>query len=358
MTLYLSNRDGNGKTNEEGHYKFTTAVFVGNVLDDASLKVTQNSTPNMSVLVAAGQFKIDTTGYSYTGWNNVSTAVAINTANPANPRITSVVVYVDKGASTSASPPNNPGIVKFITVDGTPAASPIAPSAGTIQTAVGAGNPYIILANITVATGATQILNASIADQRIKVTVGTNLISTASLQDLSVTSAKIANGAVGTNQLADASVTLAKLVDGSITDQKWRNNIAFFAKRTGTRSVTAGTGTKISANSITYNYGNGYSNTSDIGRFTAPVSGIYSFMANVFSEATTQPRCFLYLRYNGVTDYRLFDQDTSYNRRMNGAMTLLLNAGDYIEPMVWLQNTADISSTTETWVEGHIITRI
>lgn len=173
MTLYLSNRDGNGKTNEEGHYKFTTAVFVGNVLDDTSLKVTQNSTPNMSVLVAAGQFKIDTTGYSYTGWNNVSTAVAINTANPANPRITSVIVYVDKGASTFASPPNNPGIVKFTTVDGTPAASPVAPSAGTIQTGV-EGVEVLELAALIIAVARFQISSTGRSAQHCVVTLETS----------------------------------------------------------------------------------------------------------------------------------------------------------------------------------------
>ena len=61
MTLYLSNRDGNGKTSEEGHYKFQTAVWTGSVLGSSALAVTQNSPLGMSVLVAPGQFKIDTT---------------------------------------------------------------------------------------------------------------------------------------------------------------------------------------------------------------------------------------------------------------------------------------------------------
>lgn len=328
MTLYLSNRDGNGKTNEEGHYKFTTAVFVGNVLDDASLKVTQNSTPNMSVLVAAGQFKIDTTGYSYTGWNNVSTAVAINTANPANPRITSVVVYVDKGASTSASPPNNPGIVKFITVDGTPAASPVAPSAGTIQTAVGAGNPYIILANITVATGATQILNASIADQRIKVTVGTNLISTASLQDLSVTTIKLADGAVTNAKLADGSITSNKLANGSISITKLTNPYRFSAYRGGTAS--AGT---IIFNIENFDTNNNYDNTT--GRYTAPISGFYFFSVNTSQSVTAAPQDpQVTIRKNGAGTYGYSHFVNMYNGASSGSANttalMQLNAGDYV----------------------------
>ena len=51
MTLYLSNRDGNGKTSEEGHYKFQTSVWAGNVLGSTAMKVSQNTTPGMSVIV-------------------------------------------------------------------------------------------------------------------------------------------------------------------------------------------------------------------------------------------------------------------------------------------------------------------
>lgn len=221
MTVYLSNRDGNGKTSEEGHYKFQTAVFSGNVLGATALQVKQNSPLGRSVLVSAGQYKIDTSnGYSYTGWNTADEVVAISTADPANPRITTIVVYVDKNASTSASPPNNPGITKFMAVNGTPAASPSAPNSTVIQAAVGAGNPYVILANVTVPTAASQIVTANISDQRSQVTVGVGLVGTTSLQDNAVTTAKIPDLAISTAKIADSAVSTAKLANNSVTAAK------------------------------------------------------------------------------------------------------------------------------------------
>lgn len=129
MTLYLSNRDGNGKTSEEGHYKFQTAVWKGQILGATAMLVKQNSPLAMNVLVSTGQFKIDTPeNYSYTGWNTSEVAVAVATADPANPRISTIVAYVDRAASTAPSPPNNPGIVKLIAVNGTAGALPTAPN--------------------------------------------------------------------------------------------------------------------------------------------------------------------------------------------------------------------------------------
>ena len=221
MTVYLSNRDGNGKTSEEGHYKFQTAVFSGNVLGATALQVKQNSPLGRSVLVSAGQYKIDTSsGYSYTGWNTADEVVAISTADPANPRITTIVVYVDKNASTSPSPPNNPGVTKFLAVNGTPGAIPSAPNSTVIQAAVGAGNPYVILANVTVPTAASQIVTANISDQRTQVTLASGLIGAASIQDGGVATAKLADLAVSTAKIADLAITTAKLGNNQVTAAK------------------------------------------------------------------------------------------------------------------------------------------
>lgn len=202
MTIYLSNRDGNGKTNEEGHYKFQTAVFSGNALGANALKVRENSPLGRNVIVGAGQYKIDTSlGYSYTGWNTADEVVAIGTADPANPRITSIVAYVDKAAATSPTPPNNPGVAKLLAVNGTPSAVPTAPNSTTIQSAVGAGNPYTILAEVRVNAAATTIANVNITDVRSQVLVGSSLVGTSSIATGSVTTAKLADGAVTASKL-------------------------------------------------------------------------------------------------------------------------------------------------------------
>lgn len=341
MTLYLSNRDGNGKTSEEGHYKFQTSVFTGSTLGSNDLKVTQNSPTGMSVLVEPGQFRIETTGdYAYTGWNSSNTVVAISTADPANPRITSVVLYIDKGAATSASPVNNPGIPKLTTVDGTPAGSPTAPSGGTIQTAIGAGNPYIILANITVAASDTTIITADISDQRSQVTILTDLVANASLRDNSVSTVKVQDSAITNAKLADNSITSTKLADGSISIIKISNAYQFSAYRSGAH----GSGT------IVYNIENFDTNSNydtSTGRYTAPVNGFYQFNVNSHQQVTAAPQDpESKLIKNGATELAYSHFVNMYNGGSSGSanfsVLVQLNAGDYVH--VTCSRALDVST--------------
>lgn len=239
MTLYLSNRDGNGKTSEEGHYKFPVNAYTGNVLTLTDLAVTEQTIPNLSVKIAPGQFRIpDTTGlYAYTGWLDVNTTVTVSAADPSNPRLSAIVLYVDKAASTSAVPPNNPGIVKTMSVNGTPNVSPVIPNGATIQAAVGAGNPYIVLATARVNAAGTTITNALITDLRLFVEVAPNLVTASSIKDLAVgtaelaagavTSAKIATNGVDTTNINALAVTTAKLAANAVTAAKIETQQAY-----------------------------------------------------------------------------------------------------------------------------------
>lgn len=237
MTLYLSNRDGNGKTSEEGHYKFQTSTYSGNVLGTSAFQVTQNSPVARSVIVLPGQFRIETSNnYSYTGWSSSNEVVAISTADPANARITSIVLYIDKGASTSPSPPNNPGVPKLIAVNGTPAAVPTPPNGTTIQSAVGSGNPYVVLANVTLAAAGTTVVTANISDQRTQVTVGNTLVATASIIDSAITTAKIDN----------LAVTNAKIANSTIQSSKLDFSTGIWWEELGRNTITSGSSTGLS----------------------------------------------------------------------------------------------------------------
>lgn len=182
MTVYLTNRDGNGKTNEEGHYRLMSKLLSGQVLTANDLKVIENTTPNMSVIVKAGDYRLLTSaGYAYTGWIDVDTNVTITAADPSNPRKTVIVLYVDKGAVTSASPPNNPGIAKLMAINGAAAGSPTVPSGAAIQSAVGSGSPYMVLATIDVGTATSTITNGNITDNRTEITISDEILSPSSL---------------------------------------------------------------------------------------------------------------------------------------------------------------------------------
>lgn len=127
------------------------------VADYGSLVVAQSATPGMSVQIAAGHALIAgtqtaTQGF-YIAYNDGATTVAIATANPTNPRIDRIVVAVQDAYYGGTA--NNQ--VLFQAITGTPASSPVPPSAP---------DNSITLAYVAVSAGATSIVNANITDTR------------------------------------------------------------------------------------------------------------------------------------------------------------------------------------------------
>lgn len=173
MSLLLSNYTSNGstKTDEYGTL-FAIADLIGTGVIKG-LAVVANSTPAMNIYVQTGSAAIGTgtapANYSYFVKNDTSgqgQQVTIATA-AASPRIDYIVLYVDKSVAGSTAVTNNTNsIVKLADVQGTPAGSPSVPSVGQIQAAIGATNPYIILAQIAVGASVSQITNANITDLR------------------------------------------------------------------------------------------------------------------------------------------------------------------------------------------------
>lgn len=193
MAIYLSNRNGNGQTDEEGHYRFTSSMWGGDVID--GVNVTQNSPLGMSVLIQPGDFKIDTAaGYAYQGWIDTADEVTISAANPSNPRLDRIVLYVDLNETTAASPANNPGIIKSMAVAGTPAAVPVAPNNAAVNSAVGSGNPWIEVARVLVNSSVTQITDGNITDFREFVTAPADSVDTSQIKDDAVTPEKRSGG--------------------------------------------------------------------------------------------------------------------------------------------------------------------
>lgn len=101
--------------------------------------------------------------------------LAIPTPDSSNPRIDTVVLYVDSAVNLpvidATHPPTSanldgPGAAKVKIVSGTPAASPVAPTAGAIQSSVGAANHYTILADVRVDPGVSVIAANKTTDRR------------------------------------------------------------------------------------------------------------------------------------------------------------------------------------------------
>jgi hypothetical protein len=130
------------------------------IINSASLLVTQNTPPGLSVVVASGWAAIVGTTQAnmgtYVTYNDASAVLSLNTANPTNPRIDLVCATVNDAYYTGSL--NN---VVLQVVAGTPAGSPVAPALPANS---------ISLATVAVGAGATAITTANITDTRVLVT--------------------------------------------------------------------------------------------------------------------------------------------------------------------------------------------
>ena len=165
------------------------------VASPSDLKVSAGSGMNVTIATGAGIIGNGTlSGVRFA--IDAPVTVAVNAASTANPRMDSVVAYIDKSVSASTSVVDNTdlGIVKFKSVAGTPASAPTAPSTATIQSSIGAGNPYMILANVTVPKSSSAASSFTITDMRVTPT-------SAIITDGSITAKKLANKAVTSDKV-------------------------------------------------------------------------------------------------------------------------------------------------------------
>jgi hypothetical protein len=127
----------------------TTGYFAGS---GGELAVTASSPADMNINVATGEAWIQ--GYYYK--NTDSKTLAVTAADGSNPRIDRVVLELDLVTNR---------LINLKMLDGTPAASPVAP------TLTQSGTTYqITLAQVYVDTGATSIASGTITDERDTVT--------------------------------------------------------------------------------------------------------------------------------------------------------------------------------------------
>jgi hypothetical protein len=118
----------------------------------------------MSVDISVGDAALTTGNVAPWSWTTAVENVTIGAAS-ANNRKDVVVAYVDLSVTNpSTATPNNPGALKFKVVQGTPATVPSAPFEDAIGTSVGAGNPFIVLAIVSLTPSTTQITNAQITN--------------------------------------------------------------------------------------------------------------------------------------------------------------------------------------------------
>lgn len=90
--------------------------------------------------------------------------VTLPAAPASDSRIDSIVAYVDNPPQGNALETDNPSACGIIPVSGTPSANPVAPNESAIRSAISADGAsgstayYVVLANITVPTGTTDLI--------------------------------------------------------------------------------------------------------------------------------------------------------------------------------------------------------
>ena len=125
-------------------------------------------------------------------------SVSIGAASPSNPMNALIVAYVDRDvAGSTAVTDNTNDVFKLKAVSGAAAATPSDPTMSAIQAAIGAANPFIILARVRKRAGATSVVEGDITDLRKMITLRPGRIN-----DSNILSEKV----VGSDQIGDGSI--------------------------------------------------------------------------------------------------------------------------------------------------------
>lgn len=144
---------------------FENAAYGNCVANVNSLKVSAAS--GMTARIAPGDGIISTPNSGKRIQSDAVETVTISAANATFNRIDSVVVYIDSAVAPSTAVIDNVNnILKFAVVAGTASGNPVAPNEATIQAAIGAGNSYMVLADIIVPSGVTSVNTATFIDRR------------------------------------------------------------------------------------------------------------------------------------------------------------------------------------------------
>lgn len=170
MALYTI-RSGATQHPEDSVAQFLTDHVLSSGVKDMGttnhFKVTEKGAgANMSVDVAIGRaIVINSSSNAYPIRNTAAANVLVASNSSGNPRIDTIVLYIDLAVSPNTTASD---VAKLVRVQGTPAGSPVAPTDGDIETAIGVSNPYLRLADVAVANGAVSITNANITEKRVK----------------------------------------------------------------------------------------------------------------------------------------------------------------------------------------------
>lgn len=207
---------------------FENRAYGSCVANAASLVVTAGAGMNLNISSGDGLISVDAFLARRIQVTATETA-AVSAANASFNRLDTVVAYIDTGvAPTTAVVDNINDILKFKVVPGTAAATPAVPTGAAIQASIGAGNPYMVLYDVLVPQGATNVAGVTLTDRRKVLTV----VDPANIPTGGISTAKIADGAITQPKMASALLSL--LGDFTLTEvatpYKWVDGKTIYKK--------------------------------------------------------------------------------------------------------------------------------
>lgn len=126
---------------------------------------------NVEIGVGEAYLKgVNTNAYPIRSTATINQAITSNSSG--NPRIDAIVLYVDLSVTPNPSGGGD-DVAKITVVEGLASSSPVAVSDSTIQSTIGASNPFLRLADITIASGASGISESNIKNIRKRVFIQT-----------------------------------------------------------------------------------------------------------------------------------------------------------------------------------------
>lgn len=230
---------------------FESALFGSCVATASDFMATAGS--GLKVNLSAGNGLISTgTGFARRIASDSTNSITIATA-ASSARIDSIVAYIDNSVTPTTSVVDNTNnILKFVAVSGTPAANPLAPTSTAIQSAIGAGNPYMVLWDVTIPANATTLTSATFTDRRNIATIASLRSELdafkASMTLTSFTSWPVTSNAMGSNITCSGTLNLAQSADGSL----FKVYGTFYAANSASSSKT---GTLVAVPGLSGKYG-------------------------------------------------------------------------------------------------------
>jgi len=168
---YVTNFNADGQTagvelmtDERGHMFPIAHLFQGNTAGDELSVTTSDQTG--CVEIKAGYVQIPFSDYAYLGWLDTDTTFRITASTSGGSRYVAIVAYINRDIQYEDSVTNNPGLLTITEVAGTAGASPSEVSDSAIKSLIGDDNPYVVLAQVYLPTGATAISASNIYDRR------------------------------------------------------------------------------------------------------------------------------------------------------------------------------------------------